>query len=299
MRLLPALIISAGLAASLQAQSAPARRVVDGQTGETRAWAEMMASLGQADVVFIGEIHDDPNTHMLELEILQALAATGRPVTLAMEMFERDVQESLRHFGMGHLPEADFLKVSRPWPRYATDYKPLVDFAHSKQIPVIASNVPRPLASEVSRMGLAALATKAGAERAWFAQDLQCPTASSAGHEEYYTRFLEAMGQHPDATADKFYFAQCLKDETMGESIAQAWVTASGQGGTRPLVVHVNGAFHSDFHLGTASRAARRLPGKRIAVVSLLPEPDITAPAPDASARRRADFLVYTPEKSQ
>ena len=42
-------------------------------------------------------------------------------------------------------------------------------------------------------------------------------------------------------------------------------------GGARPLVVHVNGAFHSDFHFGTVSRAQRRLPGKRIAVVTVAP----------------------------
>ena len=65
------------------------------------------------------------------------------------------------------------------------------------------------------------------------------------------------------------------------------------------MLFRSNGAFHSDFHLGTASRAARRLPGKRIAVVSLLPETDINTPAPDAKEGRRADFLVYTPEKGK
>jgi hypothetical protein len=59
--------------------------------------------------------------------------------------------------------------------------------------------------------------------------------------------------------------------------------------------VHVNGAFHSDFHFGTASRAQRRLPGKRIAVVTMLPVADIATAAPDAAERRRGDFLVYTP----
>jgi uncharacterized iron-regulated protein len=284
------LLLSLLLAAGLQTQTDPPRRVIDGQTGEARPWAAMIDELALADVVFVGENHDDPNTHKLELAILQELAAKGRPVTLAMEMFERDVQEPLLHFGMGHMDEAEFLKASRPWPRYATDYKPLVDLAISRNLPVIASNVPRPLASEVSKNGLEALAAKPANEKAWFAADLQCP----AGDDEYFVRFLEAMGTHPDATAVKFYFAQCVKDETMAESIAQSYAAGS-IGGKRPLVVHVNGAFHSDFHLGTVSRTQRRLPGKRIAVVTVLPVGDIATPIPDAPERRRGDFLVYTP----
>ncbi len=60
-------------------------------------------------------------------------------------------------------------------------------------------------------------------------------------------------------------------------------------------MVHVNGAFHSDFHFGTVSRAQRRLPGKRIAVVTVAPSADIEKEAPDAAERRRGDFLVDTP----
>lgn len=288
MRLLPALLIALATI-TLQAQSDPPRRVVDGQTGEVRPWAAMIDELALADVVFVGEQHDDPNTHKLELAILQELAAKGRPVTLAMEMFERDVQDPLLHFGMGHMEEAEFLKASRPWPRYATDYKPLVDFANSKNLPVIASNVPRPFASEVSKNGFAPLALKTADEKKWMAADLQCPT----GDDEYYRKFLAAMGTHPDASADRFYFAQCLKDETMAESIAQSYAAGS-IGGKRPLIVHVNGAFHSDFHYGTVSRAQRRLPGKRIAVVTVVPVADINKDTPDAAERRRADYLVYT-----
>ena len=277
------------LAATFQTATETPRRVLETQTGEAPSWSTMIDRLAEADVVFVGEQHDDPNTHQLELAILKDLAAKGRPVVLAMEMFERDVQDPLLHFGMGHMEEAEFLKASRPWPRYATDYKPLVDFAISKDIPVIASNVPRPFASEVSKTGFAALATKTDAERKWFAADLQCPT----GDDEYYRRFLEAMGTHPDVSADRFYFAQCVKDETMAESIAQAHAAGS-IGGKRPIVVHVNGAFHSDFHFGTASRAQRRLPGKRIAVVTVMPVPDIATAVADAEDRRRGDYLVFT-----
>jgi uncharacterized iron-regulated protein len=110
------------------------------------------------------------------------------------------------------------------------------------------------------------------------------------------------MGGHPgdetktvaekrDAT-ERFYFAQCLKDETMAESIAESYTAAAASG--RPLVVHFNGAFHSDFTLGTASRTSRRLPGRRVVVVTVLPVSNLDAAEPTSDDRKRATYLVYT-----
>ena len=95
-------------------------------------------------------------------------------------MFERDVQEPLDHFLMGHMTEEEFLKASRPWPRYATDYKPLVDFAGSKEWPVVAANVPRPMASEVSKAGLGGARLRRPTPNAsWFARERECPTETT------------------------------------------------------------------------------------------------------------------------
>ncbi len=62
----------------------------------------------------------------------------------------------------------------------------------------------------------------------------------------------------------------------------------------RKLVVHVNGAFHSDFGLGTAERVRRRLDGRRVAVVSVLPVKDLDTLAPAGEDLKRADYLLYT-----
>jgi uncharacterized iron-regulated protein len=301
-RFLIALPVACATAALLHAQAAYVpERVFDSARGQFTDFEAMLAGAANADVLFVGEQHDDPNTHRLELAVLQGLARRRGDLIVAMEMFERDVQDPLDHFSMGHMDEAEFLKASRPWPQYATDYKPLVDFAIAHDWPVIASDVPRQIASEVSKIGLDALKAKSADEKQWFAADLQCPTSG-----EYFTRFTQAMGDHPAGgasggdtvatarlTLERFYFAQCLKDETMGESIARAWTTGS-IGGSHPLVVHFNGAFHSDFGLGTAERASRRLPGKHVVVISMLPVDDLDKIAPDAVERKRADYLVFT-----
>ena len=273
--------------AALAAQDLAPHRVFDTARGAFAAIDPMIDDLAAADVVFVGEQHDSANTHRLELALLQGLASRRGNVVLSLEMFERDVQEPLEHFLMGHTPEDEFLKDARPWPRYKTDYKPLVDFAIARDWPVVAANVPRSIASEVSKGGLDVLKGKSETDRRLFAKELQCPT-----DDEYFKRFGEAMADHAAGTPT-FYYAQCLKDETMAESIAEAY-TAAAAGGKRPLVVHINGAFHSDFGQGTAARLRRRLPDKRVAIVTMLPVEKIDVPAPDAAERRRGDFLVYT-----
>ncbi len=79
----------------------------------------------------------------------------------------------------------------------------------------------------------------------------------------------------------------------MAESVARAYDIAAGAG-KHPLVVHFNGAFHSDFAEGTAARTKRRLPGKRVIVMTMLPVEDLDAVSPNRAERKRADYLVYT-----
>ena len=289
-----AAVLVTSLMASPLAQGYVPYRVFDTAAGQFTDFEAMAADLVQADVVFVGEQHDDPNTHRLERMVLEALAARKARVVLSLEMFERDAQKPLDEFQAGYLSEAGFLRVSRPWPRYATDYKPLVDFAVERQWPVLAANVPRPIASEIAKTGISVLDTKSAAEKAWFPADRQCPV----GEDDYYVRFKAAMGAHPSVDqVQRFYHSQCVKDETMAESIANAWTEASTPGAPKPVVVHYNGAFHSDFGLGTASRTQRRLPNAKMVVVTMMPLKDIvelTSVAPAGEDLKRARYLVYT-----
>lgn len=286
--------------AVIAAQSYVPHRVFDTSRGAFSDFEAMMADVASADIVFVGEQHDDPNTHRLELAVLEGLARRGRDTILSLEMFERDAQEPLEHFLMGHMPEEEFLKVSRPWPRYATDYKPLVDFAMSKEWPVVAANVPRPIASEVAKGGLEVLRDKSEADRKLFSSELRCPT-----DDLYFKRFADAMGGHPAPgaaadearrTTERYYFSQCVKDETMAESIAQA-VAASRSAGKRATLVHYNGAFHSDFGQGTAERVKRRLPNARVIVISVKPVANLDTLAPTDEDKRVGEYLVYTIKK--
>jgi uncharacterized iron-regulated protein len=272
------------------------QRVYDTHRKAFTDFESMLADLGRADVVFVGEQHDSPSTHRLELALLEGLTRRGTSLVLAMEMFERDAQPAIDGYVAGSETEEQFLRASRPWPRYATDYRPSLEFARAHRIPILASNVPRRIASDVAKNGIGVLESL-GSDRHLAAAEPHCPVKG-----DYYDRFSKMMREHPGATNsapsdtrerdDRFYFAQCLKDETMGESIAtkaQAEPAAS-----HTTLIHLNGSFHSDFGQGAAESARRRLPGRRIVIVSILPTDNLDAPRPGKDERKRADYLVYT-----
>ncbi len=269
-------------------------RVVDGRTHAASTFDRMAARLGRSRVVFFGEQHGDPETHRAELELLNAIERSGRPVIVSLEMFERDVQPVLDDYLAGRLSEQDFLARSRPWPRYATDYRPLVELAKARGWRVVASNVPRPIASAIGRAGLRVLDTLGA--RSLASSEVSCPD------DAYRSRFLDQMRAHssgpggaqsgdslPTAVAERFYLAQCVKDETMAESIVNALRSASADA----IAVHFNGAFHSEYGQGVVERVRRREPRWDLATVAAIPvgEP---ATAADAAHDGLADYLVFT-----
>ncbi len=292
-RVLALLLVAAAAQEPAPAGYVP-ERVYDTRRGVFSDFEVMLSDIAAADAVLVGEQHDDANTHRLEAALLQGLARRGAAVTLSLEMFERDVQPSIDDYVAGRIQEASFLSLSRPWPRYATDYRPLVEAAIANRWPVIAANVPRKFAALVAKSGLEALETLDAADRAHAARDLQCP------RDAYFERFVETMNSHPMPGADakpdadrraigeRYYLAQCLKDETMAEAIAAAIERRGGP------VVHYNGAFHSDFGAGVAARVKRRLPSRRVVVITMLPVANLDTLAPQGEDLKRADYLVYT-----
>jgi uncharacterized iron-regulated protein len=279
------------------------QRVYDSNEKRYSDFESMLLELSRSDVVFVGEQHDDPATHRLERAILEGLARRRSNILVALEMFERDVQPSLDDYLAGRLSEEEFLNSSRPWPRYMTDYRPLVEMARLRNWRVIASNVPRRYASQVSKQGMSAIDAVPAAERRLIAAQFHCP------FDDYFKRFSQAMGGHPvpveegkesenkqndeqRAMIERFYYAQCIKDETMAESIADQFQT-SENGSQKPLIVHFNGTFHSDYHLGAAARTNRRIPKSKIKVVTIVPLDDLDTIQPDEH-RKRGDYIIFS-----
>ncbi len=290
---------SPGRAPTSSAPTSPAAvRVYDTKAARFVGFDQLINAAASADVVFFGEQHDDPATHSAEAAVLAALGARRGEVIVTLEMFERDVQPLLDQYLIGTISEKNFLDGSRPWDRYTTDYRPMIELARVHGWPVIAGNVPRRIASAVGKKGLAALDTMTTVERGYAAAQNVCPK----GDDPYYKKFAQSMTGHSagggpptaaDASAmarmtDLFYEAQCVKDEAMAESITTAMARWPGR-----LVYQVDGAFHSDETLGTAARVARRMPSAKLLVVTGVPVPDLGKADPKDRAKL-ADYLIFT-----
>jgi uncharacterized iron-regulated protein len=234
------------------------------RSGEPVPFARLADALAKADVVVLGEEHESERTHLAHQELLRELHARRPDLVISMEMFERDAQAALTQYLRHDIDEDDFLAHAHPWPNYKTDYRPVVEYARAHKLEVIAANVPRDLASKVSKQGIDAVK---GAPYG--------PHATAAPEDEYWDAFQNAMredshgGGLDEAAMRRFYQAQCLKDDTMAESIAER-LQALRQEGRKPLVVHFCGKFHSDSRLGTVARLQQRLPDLSIRVLSVV-----------------------------
>ena len=267
-----------------------AHRVYDVANARFTDFEAFSAHAAGADVVFFGEQHGLAPGHRMQHALLETLARRGG-ATLSLEMFERDVAPLVDAYVAGSATSAQLASGARPWPRYASDYQPTVDFARGMGWRVVAANVPRAVASLVARAGLGGLDSLNAATRAHAAAELRCP------EDAYRTRFIEEMRKHPmgppgspeeeAAREQRYYESQCVKDETMAESI----VRALEAGVTRP-VVHLTGAFHSDHGDGIPARVLRRAPGTTITSVTVIPVADLDAI--DVTAHTaRASYLLF------
>lgn len=272
-------------AAPVWAAAEPARLLAVFADGVRSTWDAAVRELSRKRVVFLGEQHDDPATHELELAALRALHETGDPVVLSLEMFETDVQDDLDAYLAGRLTEAEFLARSRPWNNYRTDYRPLVEYAKANGIPVVAANVPRRLASRAHKEGLAAVKAAPPEQRAWATIPASCPDGRA------FERFKERALEHPGVTADsaaRMFEAQCLKDATMAGSIVKALAGASPD----TTVLHVNGSFHSDFGDGVPAMLRLQAPGTPLGILTVRPTDSVPVALP-RDLVGAADFTAF------
>jgi uncharacterized iron-regulated protein len=282
-------------------------RTLSGQTGETApkyaifdgkgnpvSVEQILDAAGQADVVFLGEQHDDTTAHAMQLEIFRLAVekySKERKVALSMEMFERDVQTVLNEYLNGLITEPQFLAGSRPWGNYKTDYRPLVELAKEKKLEVIAANAPRRYVNMVSRLGRDSLKGLSKEAKDWLA-----PLPYGDPSEAYTKKFNALMGAGEDPAAANphtpIVFSQALWDATMAYSIARSLKKNKGE-----LVVHLNGAFHTEGRLGTVEQLLRYRPKARVIVVTMRYEDDFKT-FDKAKHTDLGDFVILTDSKA-
>jgi len=210
------------------------------------------------NAIFIGEEHGSPVSRKAELTILTELADRDSSLVLALEMFERDVQDYLDAYLQGRISEDEFLERTRPWPNYNEDYRPLIELAKRKGISIIAANIPRRAAAAI------AMTNKISPEVLGM-DSAYIPNTLHLDSKEYYERFLATMETMPDGTPMKrmkteaLFKAQVLKDGVMAYSLS---------GFLNRRILFCCGHFHSDYHLGIPYQLKKNHPELKIAVIT-------------------------------
>lgn len=248
--------------------------------GRERSLTSVLDELADRDVVLLGETHLDDVTHRFEHAVLEGLAQRREgKVVLSMEMFERDVQPMLDRYLAGELDETAFLAEARPWGNYRPDYRPLVETARTRRLPVVGANTPRPVLRKAAQ-GAAGYAEARAEHPEWL------PEQMFPASDEYWARVDRAIRGHgPPGGGDRTYAVQNLWDNTMADSIVGALKAHPEHG-----VLHVVGAFHVEQHGGTVAQLRRRAPKLDLATLTVVPTTDLARAKP---APRRADFVVY------
>lgn len=215
------------------------------------------------DVVFFDEYHDQTAIHQAERNFLIEYYKKNPQMILSMEMFERDVQQDMNGYLQGKITEEEFLAASRPWNNYLPDYRPLVEFAKENDVFVLASNIPRRIAAQYAKTGDFSLISET--------DRIYLPQEHLVEYEAYYDKFKNYMLQGSDRSPmmmtperiELFYKAQCLKDDTMAESIS---LFANAHKDTK--ILHVQGAFHGDEHLGVVEKLNKLNPALKTVVIT-------------------------------
>ena len=259
--------------------------IVYKSNGKKTSVKELKKTASSAQFIFFGEFHDNPISHWLEFELTQSLFEQKKQnLVLGFEMFEQDQQRILNDFLSGKLTEKQFTDSCRLWPNYETDYKPIIDFAKENHLVCLADNIQRKYASLLFKKGRAALDTLSPSIKAQFA-DVNFPIDTTLSQ---YREIRAMGGEHMGVNMIE---AQAIKDATMAKFI---W---EGVKNDDAVVLHFNGAFHSDFYQGIIwylKNDKRWKSDKKIVTISTVTQADIQKL--DKEHLGRADFIICVPE---
>lgn len=255
-------------------------RIIELGTGQTLDFDQLVLRLASKDLVFVGEVHDNPEHHLIQVQILQALAGRCPALNLAMEAFEKPKQAALDRYLTGETEEETFLQETDWKESWGYDYhlyRPLLLAARQAGLGVMAVNAPRAIIKKVARVGLDGLNP---GERGQLAQEIDL------GNEAHRAFLSRAYGRHDHPALQEFeyfYEAQCAWEDTMAHNISASLEKT----GIKTVVFTGNG--HITRKFGIPDRTRSRVSAS-MATVVLYP-----LNGPETLDRETADFIWLTP----
>ena len=256
-------------------------RVADGAAVSE---AELLADLGDADFVLIGERHDNLDHHRLQTRIAQALQRDARrPRALAFEMMAADRQLAIVEYLDAYPGDAAGLGAavdwqSDGWPDWAL-YEPIARAALANGGQIVAADLDAAQKRAVFEEGPQALRSsfvrRTGLDR----------SLAISLTDDLHDELDEAhCGEVPPQVLAGMYRVQRARDAMMADRLA----VASGRGGG--ILIAGNGHVRKD--RGVPWYLARLDPGARVASVALLEVQDEVRRLPGGLPY---DYVWFTP----
>ncbi len=263
---------------NISAQNKKGYRIFN-KNGKEVKYSKMLKTMAAADIVLFGEFHNNPISHWLQIETTKDLFQK-RKIKLAAEMFEADNQTALNDYVSGKINQKAFDTLARLWPNYKTDYAPLVNFAKENKLEFIAANIPRRYASLVSKKGFEGLDSLTAQEKLWMAPLPMQYDAELPG----YKKMIEMMGGHGGANLPK---AQASKDATMAYFMLKNYKD-------NELIIHYNGAYHSDNYEGILWYLKQSKPNFKYVTITTVSQKDNAKL--EKENLHKADFIICVDE---
>ncbi|KHT45083.1 ChaN family lipoprotein [Vibrio sinaloensis] len=218
---------------------------------------QLPKTLANADVILVGEWHTHAGVHRFQTDLLRQLVQEQKTIALSMEQFSRDKQNVLDEYLAGTIGEQVLINNGNAWPNYESDYRPLVEFAKTSGLDVIAANAPKPIVRCIGRQGVDYLDKLTSKERSFLASDID------TSNSPYKEKFMASMHHGKPEQTEKQFAAQVTWDETMAESIVSYLAQHPGT-----QVVHIAGKFHTELGLGTKASILKRNPDLNVVVIT-------------------------------
>jgi len=266
----------------------PAYKVYNSK-GRTADWGDVLKAAKNSDIIFFGEMHDNPICHWLELELTKDMYAEKKEnLVLGAEMFEIDNQLLINEYLSKMIRKKDFEAEAKLWPDYKNNYAPIMDYAREQGIKFIATNIPRRYAALVNLKGFEGLDSINAMERGLIAS---LPIKYPDSLECYASIDKVAGDGQPTHQTMNLGKAQAIKDATMAQFIMKGG--AYGQ----KTFLHFNGSYHSDNYQGIVwyvNQAIRKTSFTvKILTISCQEQENIDTISKQDAAK--ADFIIMIP----
>ncbi len=247
-------------------------------TGTSMNFDQAMEMIAAAKIIYVGEMHTNLQAHEVQRRIIEELERRfpGK-VAIGMEMFREPQQAALDRWTRGELTEMGFLKESKWYDNWGSDfglYRGILTFARDHRIDVRALNPSKEIQKHFAQAGPGPLPPEIAGKipETDFTDPFQRALLEAIfkGHEtgkkppaaEAEDPIAQLLAQAPvrDSAArtrmfESFYRTQILWEESMAANIVDYLQSPAGEG--KKMVV-IAGGFHVRYGLGVPRKALRR-----------------------------------------